>query len=86
MLDVLLGGRVVGVIGHGLQLLGLTAAGQLMWTALVLVAAGAVDALTRRGRSTSRPGAWPARPPGPGGPAGVSGGRAPAPRPVRRPG
>jgi D-xylose transport system permease protein len=52
MLDALLGGLVVGVIANGLQLLGLSAPSQLMWTALVLVAAVTVDALTRRGRST----------------------------------
>jgi D-xylose transport system permease protein len=53
MLDAVLGGLVVGVIANGLQLLGLSAATQLMWTALVLVAAVTVDALTRRGRGTS---------------------------------
>jgi D-xylose transport system permease protein len=52
MLDAVLGGLVVGVIANGLQLLGLSAATQLIWTALVLVAAVTVDALTRRGRST----------------------------------
>ena len=52
MMDALLGGLVVGVIVNGLQLLGLSAAAQLMWTALVLVAAVTVDALTRRGRGT----------------------------------
>src|SRR3984957_1124374 len=52
MMDALLGGLVVGVIANGLQLLGLSAATQLIWTALVLVAAVTVDALTRRGRST----------------------------------
>jgi len=52
MLDAVLGGLVVGAIANGLQLLGLTASAQLMWTALVLVAAVTVDALTRRGRST----------------------------------
>jgi D-xylose transport system permease protein len=52
MLDAVLGGLVVGVIANGLQLLGLAASAQLMWTALVLVAAVTVDALTRRGRST----------------------------------
>jgi D-xylose transport system permease protein len=52
MIDAVLGGLVVGVIANGLQLLGLTAAAQLIWTALVLVAAVTVDALTRRGRST----------------------------------
>jgi D-xylose transport system permease protein len=53
MMDALLGGLVVGVIYNGLQLLGLTASAQLMWTALVLVAAVTVDALTRRGRSAT---------------------------------
>jgi D-xylose transport system permease protein len=52
MMDALLGGLVVGVIANGLQLLGLSAATQLIWTALVLVAAVTVDALTRRGRAT----------------------------------
>jgi len=51
MLDAVLGGLVVGVIANGLQLIGLTAAAQLMWTALVLLAAVAVDALTRRGQT-----------------------------------
>jgi len=53
MMDALLGGLVVGVIANGLQLLGLTATAQLMWTALVLLAAVTVDALTRRGRSST---------------------------------
>ncbi|HEY3979542.1 MAG TPA: ABC transporter permease, partial [Streptosporangiaceae bacterium] len=53
MMDALLGGLVVGVIANGLQLLGLSAATQLIWTALVLVAAVTVDALTRRGRGTA---------------------------------
>ena len=52
MMDALLGGLVVGVIANGLQLLGLSPSAQLMWTALVLLAAVTVDALTRRGRST----------------------------------
>jgi len=52
MLDAVLGGLVVGVIANGLQLLGLSAPSQLMWTALVLVGAVTVDALTRRGRGT----------------------------------
>ncbi len=51
-MDALLGGLVVGVIANGLQLLGLSASAQLMWTALVLVAAVTVDALTRRNRAT----------------------------------
>ena len=50
MLDAVLGGLVVGVIANGLQLLGLAADAQLMWTALVLLAAVTIDALTRRGR------------------------------------
>ncbi|MGH3399186.1 MAG: sugar ABC transporter permease [Streptosporangiaceae bacterium] len=53
MMDALLGGLVVGVIANGLQLLGLSASSQLMWTALVLIAAVTVDSVTRRGRSTT---------------------------------
>ena len=53
MMDAVLGGLVVGVIDNGLQLLGLSATAQLMWTALVLLAAVTVDALTRRGRSST---------------------------------
>jgi D-xylose transport system permease protein len=52
MMDALLGGLVVGVISNGLLLLGLSPSAQLMWTALVLLAAITVDSLTRRGRST----------------------------------
>ncbi len=48
MLHAVLGGLVVGVINNGLQLLGLSAAAQLMWTALVLLAAIIVDRVTRR--------------------------------------
>src|SRR6185312_1419640 len=44
-----IGGLVVGVIYNGLALLGLSAAAQLMWTALVLLAAVIVDRVTRRG-------------------------------------
>jgi D-xylose transport system permease protein len=51
MMDALLGGLVVGVIANGLELLGLSADAQLMWTALVLLAAVTVDSVTRRGRS-----------------------------------
>src|SRR5262249_34141751 len=51
MLDAVLGGLVAGVLANGLQLIGLTAAAQLMWTALVLLAAVAVDALPRRGQT-----------------------------------
>jgi D-xylose transport system permease protein len=49
MLHAVLGGLVVGVINNGLQLIGLSAAAQLMWTALVLLAAVVVDRITRRG-------------------------------------
>ena len=49
MLHAVLGGLVVGVIYNGLQLLGLSASAQLMWTALVLLAAVIVDRITRRG-------------------------------------
>jgi hypothetical protein len=52
MLGAVLGGLVVGVIYNGLFLLGLGPAAQNMWTAAVLPAAVAVDALARRG-STS---------------------------------
>jgi D-xylose transport system permease protein len=53
IMDALLGGLVVGVIYNGLELLGLTASSQLMWTALVLLGAVTVDTLTRRGRGTT---------------------------------
>jgi D-xylose transport system permease protein len=53
MLNAVLGGLVVGVINNGLQLLGLTASAQLMWTALVLLAAIIVDRLTRRGQTAT---------------------------------
>ena len=49
MLHAVLGGLVVGVIYNGLELLGLSAAAQLMWTALVLLGAVIVDRVTRRG-------------------------------------
>jgi D-xylose transport system permease protein len=49
MLNAVLGGLVVGVIYNGLELIGLSAAAQLMWTALVLLAAVIVDRVTRRG-------------------------------------
>jgi D-xylose transport system permease protein len=49
MLHAVLGGLVVGVIYNGLELLGLSPAAQLMWTALVLLAAVIVDRVTRRG-------------------------------------
>jgi D-xylose transport system permease protein len=49
MLHAIIGGLVVGVIYNGLELLGMSAAAQLMWTALVLLAAVIVDRVTRRG-------------------------------------
>jgi D-xylose transport system permease protein len=52
MLHAVLGGLVVGVIYNGLELLGLSAPAQLMWTALVLLAAVIVDRVTRQGRAT----------------------------------
>jgi D-xylose transport system permease protein len=52
MLHAVLGGLVVGVINNGLQLIGLSAAAQLMWTALVLLAAIIVDRVTRRTANT----------------------------------
>ena len=47
-LHAVLGGLVVGVIYNGLELIGLSASAQLMWTALVLLAAVIVDRVTRR--------------------------------------
>ena len=52
MLHAVLGGLVVGVIYNGLELLGLSASAQLMWTALVLLAAVIVDRVTRQGQAT----------------------------------
>jgi D-xylose transport system permease protein len=51
MVGAVLGGLVVGVIYNGLQLLGLGAAAQNIWTAGVLLAAVTVDALARRSSS-----------------------------------
>ncbi len=53
MLGAVLGGVIVAVIYNGLQLLGLGAAPQYMWTAVVLLAAVTVDTLARRGRTTT---------------------------------
>ncbi len=50
MLGAVLGGFIVAVIYNGLQLLGLGAAAQNMWTAAVLLAAVTVDTLARRSR------------------------------------
>ncbi len=49
MLGAVLGGFVVAVINNGVALLGLGAAGQYIWTALVLLAAVTLDAIARRG-------------------------------------
>ena len=43
------GGIIVAVIYNGVILIGLGAAGQYIWTAIVLLAAVALDALARRG-------------------------------------
>ena len=48
MLGAVLGGIIVAVIYNGLQLLGLGAAAQNMWTAAVLLAAVTVNTLTTR--------------------------------------
>jgi D-xylose transport system permease protein len=52
MLSAVLGGLIVAVIYNGLELLGLGAAPQSIWTAVVLLAAVTVDTLARR-RSTN---------------------------------
>jgi D-xylose transport system permease protein len=52
MLGAVLGGFIVAVIYNGLGLLGLGAAPQYLWTAIVLLAAVTVDTLARR-RSTA---------------------------------
>ena len=52
MVGAVLGGLVIGVIYNGLNLLGLGAAPQYIWTAAVLLAAVTVDTLARR-RSTA---------------------------------
>jgi len=53
MLGALLGGFVVAVIYNGVDLLGLSAAAQYIWTALVLLAAVTLDAVARRDSSTA---------------------------------
>jgi len=50
MLGAVLGGIIVAVIYNGLQLLGLGAAAQNIWTAAVLLAAVTVDTVARRNR------------------------------------
>ncbi|MGO8889998.1 MAG: hypothetical protein ACLQB1_09865 [Streptosporangiaceae bacterium] len=49
----MLGGVIVAVIYNGLELLGLGAAAQYMWTAAVLLAAVTVDTVARRGRTST---------------------------------
>ena len=53
MFGAVLGGFIVAVIYNGVDLLGLGAAGQYIWTALVLLAAVTLDALARRGSATA---------------------------------
>ncbi len=51
MVGAVLGGLVVAVIFNGLEILGLGAAAQNIWSAFVLLAAVLVDALARRSRT-----------------------------------
>ena len=51
MLGAVLGGVIVAVIYNGLQLLGLGASPQYIWTAIVLLAAVTVDTLARRSQT-----------------------------------
>ena len=53
MIHGLLGGLVIGAIYNGLYLLGFQIQWQLIATGLVLLAAVAVDALSRRGAASS---------------------------------
>ncbi len=53
MLGAVLGGFVVAVIYNGVDLLGLGAAAQYIWTAVVLLAAVTLDSVARRGSSTT---------------------------------
>jgi D-xylose transport system permease protein len=53
MLGAVLGGFIVAVIYNGVLLIGLGAAGQYIWTAVVLLAAVTLDALARRGSSAT---------------------------------
>jgi D-xylose transport system permease protein len=54
MLGAVLGGFVVAVIDNGVDLLGLGAAAQYIWTAVVLLAAVTLDAVARRGSTVTR--------------------------------
>ena len=49
MLDAVIGGIIVAVIYNGLELLGLGAAAQNIWTAIVLLVAVTIDTTARRG-------------------------------------
>jgi D-xylose transport system permease protein len=51
-LHALLGGLVIGVVYNGLALMGISAAGQFIATAIVLLVAAAIDSLVRRRGST----------------------------------
>jgi D-xylose transport system permease protein len=51
-LHALLGGLVIGVVYNGLALMGISAAGQLIATAVVLLVAATVDSLVRRRGAT----------------------------------
>ena len=51
-LHALLGGLVIGTVYNGLALMGVSAAGQFIATALVLLVAAAIDSLVRRRGST----------------------------------
>jgi D-xylose transport system permease protein len=53
MIGAVLGGLIVAVIYNGLELLGLGAAPQYIWTAVVLLAAVTVDTLARRSQSNA---------------------------------
>jgi D-xylose transport system permease protein len=51
-MHALLGGLVIGVVFNGLALMGISAAGQFIATAIVLLVAATVDSVVRRNRST----------------------------------
>ncbi len=53
MLHALLGGFVIAAVFNGLALMGISAAGQDIATAIVLIAAVTLDSLVRR-RATAR--------------------------------
>ncbi|HEX7354484.1 MAG TPA: ABC transporter permease [Mycobacteriales bacterium] len=53
MIHALLGGLIIAAVYNGMGLIGLSAAAQFMVTALVLLAAVTVDAVSRRGRTSA---------------------------------